>query len=210
MPLDLVIPEPTHHARQVLSTLLEWDYREGGPLVSPEWLFEHASAALPVRFIEPAGHRYMERYFLGAHEGRIHYLHRFVHCDGDRSPHSHPFDATTRILHGEYTELRGQLLAPDRMTPLRECTRRAGDHSEIAAATIHQITSVALGTWTLFAHTPWTDQEWGFYTTPDAHGRTEYTPERDAGTNRNWWLKAPLGRDSRRLPFNLDPLRAAA
>ncbi len=205
MPPELRFPEPTAHAQRVLRTLLEWDYGNPSNPVSAEWLFSHASARLPVRFIEPSGHRYVERYFLAFHEGLIHYLHRFVSADGDRQQHVHPFASTSRILTGYYIEDRAELLSPERMTQPTELRHDAGSLSVIDLNAVHRIKYTAPDTWTLFAHTLWTDLDWGFYDVPDQNGRTKFTREVEGSSNRNWWLTAPRGDQSRRLPFGHPP-----
>lgn len=99
--------------------------------------------ARKLRSIKINGARYLDRFHLFSIGSRFDlYLHHFVSGVGDECMHDHPFRAVCIMLAGSYTETRG--LGPNRSRHLS-----APAINILGAGTVHQITSVTAGTWTL-------------------------------------------------------------
>lgn len=165
-------------------------------------LYIHLSSELPLRCIEILGQPYLERYFLGTHEGSMLYLHRFVSPsgDGDRHVHNHPMSVCqSMIVTGGYEEIRGTMKSDNLYPQVTRMQYRKGDQHVIHEETVHQIVAVAPETWTLFHHTPWI-RDWGFFE-PLPNGTTRFVIENGESKNRNWWLRNPPGAESERQPF---------
>lgn len=112
------------------------------------------SHTLPVKVIEIDGTPYLERYFVGEQpDGTQHWLHHFLTADTDRHLHSHPWDATSTVLAGFYTErLYGDIYK----------TYYPGDQNHIPRSKLHQIVRVEPGTWTFMRVEPGRDEYWYF------------------------------------------------
>lgn len=168
-------------------------------------LFVGISCDLPVRFIKIGGKPYLERYFLGAHQGQYAYLHRFVSADGDRHVHSHPWvQSQSLILTGMYRELRGQRRpGATGLPPITERVYRRGGTNLLDQLSVHKIISIVPETWTLFMHTEWA-HPWGYF--DDEPGREGlFVEEEGESRNRFWWTTNPCGADADRALFQAHP-----
>jgi hypothetical protein len=129
------------------------------------WLVVRAYAfTRPKTIIYIDGLAYKTRYFLtsrpvGDETGPPGwYLHHYHRPDADRRLHNHPWTrATTRILRGGYSEIRGY---DDGARYI--FTKRAGDTGEIFERTFHRVASLHGDTWTLFHAGPKHGRGWGF------------------------------------------------
>jgi len=163
------------------------------------------TANKPVRMILSKETPYLERYYLGSLGSLKFYLHRFVNGDGDRSLHDHPWKRSIAVcLSGGYLEHRIKWFNPETAFDISEKTLRPGKINIIKAATFHQIISTKPETWTLFIHGK-KIKPWGFInktTVQDQTGKerlvSHYLADRDTESHQNWWLNAPLGKDSGR------------
>lgn len=166
------------------------------------------SGYMPAREIKgPNGEPYLERYYVGRLFGWTFYLHRFLAGDPDRGLHDHPWDVSiSLVLSGGYSETR---LTHIDCTGVHTRTRRVrpGRLNIIRADTFHRVEFGALDTeaWSLFmAHRKLQRKRWGFLFGPFGHGLpsgdfvVEFVPY--VGTvDSDWHLRAPTGRDLRRL-----------
>lgn len=162
------------------------------------------SGYLRVRFIDPGGIPYLERYYVGRWLGVTAYLHRFVSSDDEPHVHDHPwFWALALVLCGHYREERVIGLCPDYGWLSRYRRMSVGRINAIRAHHFHRIVAARLDTWTLFVHGPHA-KGWGFLkhlksTDPQSRCVLYHQPL-DTESERNWQLTAPRGRDSLRLP----------
>lgn len=63
------------------------------------------TSSMPMKQIDVDGIGYLQRYYAGTfRDGKDLWLHRFLSSDGDRHLHSHPYNFTTVMLLGGYTE----------------------------------------------------------------------------------------------------------
>ena len=99
---------------------------------------------MPMRTIEVCGKPYLERYYVGqdAH-GNQEWLHRFLRADSEEHLHSHPWDADSTILYGDYLE-EVQLSQGNKIT----IHRTAGNTNVITVGKLHRIVDVEQNTWT--------------------------------------------------------------
>lgn len=147
---------------------------------------------LPARMIDgPQGERYLERYYIGTLFGWRFYLHQFVDDDPDRGLHDHPWTrAFSIVLAGWYIEERRTGKAP-----VRWCNSLTGD-------TFHRvILPSSQPVWTLFFHRAGNAKPWGFLEPIEGEdGAALFSPYRYTreGDIREWWLRAPKGREFRR------------
>lgn len=161
---------------------------------------------LPVRLIYVDGRPYLERYWLGRCFGLTFYIHRFIHADGDRHLHDHPWRALALVLSGGYTEER--LRGLDEDGPLVVIRRRSPWRpTPLGLKSFHRIARMTPGTWTLFIHAS-RQKGWGFLEAmnrprPDAKPLTIYSPfvTTDSQHKKGWQLRSPKGRFSEREPL---------
>lgn len=106
---------------------------------------------------------YMRRWILRTPWGTLR-VHNILRDDTGTDPHDHPFDFTSLIVKGGYTETR--CLGPDVRGRLRfswPCRYAAGAVVRRLAKDLHILTDVSPGTWTLVVTGPLV-REWGFLT----------------------------------------------
>lgn len=116
------------------------------------------------RMIKVDGEKYLGRFHLFS-VGRLEvYLHQF-HGQADQHLHDHPFRAICLMLCGSYVETRG--------LGMRQRVLKAPAINCIGAGTVHQITRVVPGTWTLMI---------AWRTLPDWHLLQE-----NLGPSSNWY-----------------------
>lgn len=102
------------------------------------------------------GKPYLRRYYI---VGNL-YLHQFLSGDGDRHLHDHPWHwAYSIVLCGGYVEKRATGI--DDLTRVMYRKVRFGNF--LTGMSLHQVTSVAPNTWTLFHHGKVGLKRWGFY-----------------------------------------------
>lgn len=164
-------PEATHAGLEDTPALeVEWT----GPTVEDkrkieaaayvkgvDWQAEQTSTALialshtlPVKTIDIDGKPYLERYYIGTQpDGTQCWLHHFLTADGDRHLHNHPWDATSTVLSGGYTE---------RLFNDHTEDYSPGDQNHIPAGKLHQIIHVQPGTWTFMQVGPARAEHWYF------------------------------------------------
>lgn len=128
--------------------------------------------AIYASHIETGGSRYMSRWIVQTPWGGLR-LHRIHRADADDHPHDHPFDFTSLILAGGYTEEREFRTPDDAKTALswgdsirgRRIWRAfvRGDFISRKATDFHRLIYVAPSTWTLVWFGP-KRQSWGFLT----------------------------------------------
>jgi hypothetical protein len=94
-------------------------------------------------------------------------LHHLFRADADRELHDHPWDFTSEILAGAYTEALpplgwqpGSTLGP--CPDGRFAAWSADDRIEHKATDLHRIHNIASGTWTLVTTGPYL-RPWGFH-----------------------------------------------
>ena len=167
-----------------------------------KWLFGF-TAGKPVRFINRYGEPYLERYFLFENPFFVVYLHRFVGPDGDIETHDHPFTAFSAVLTGRYQEERVTEICILRGIGIT--TRWIRFFNIIRSRDFHRIVQGDPETWTLFIHTKRRGRDWGFLRsrkmTNNSFEISYHNPFKVTEDRDKWWLKAPLGRDSDRVPF---------
>lgn len=102
------------------------------------------TAAMPMKTIEVSGLPYLERYYIGTHEnGDQEWLHRFLRADSERHLHSHPWDAESTILCGDYLEEVMQ-----KSGKKISILRGTWDKNVITCDKLHRIVDVEPNTWT--------------------------------------------------------------
>ena len=167
------------------------------------------SDRLPCRIINDGERQYLERYYVGTLFGWRFYLHQFVGSDPDRGLHDHPWPrAFSIILAGWYFE------------QTRAGYRKVRWFNALTGDTFHRVVLPKRGPinmsisqyglsgwrddapcWTLFFHRAANVKPWGFLkVVPDSDGVAifePYTYTRE-GSQKDWWLTAPKGRDLRR------------
>ena len=120
-----------------------------------------------------ANELYMRRWKLFDHPaiGGI-YVHNILLGDQDRHLHDHPFNFTSFILRGSYTEVRRIKLGAlwGLATPV---IRKAFSVNRVTHFTYHRIADVSPNTWTLVFHGPRT-KKWGFSVNGKFVEHTEY------------------------------------
>lgn len=108
---------------------------------------------------------YMRRWIFLCPWGMVR-LHHILREDLDRDPHDHPFDFTSVILRGGYSEQRFTTahveVSPVRR-PLPTVRYERGSVIRRRAEDLHILTSVDHGTWTLVFTSP-KRKPWGFST----------------------------------------------
>ena len=163
------------------------------------------TANKPVRMFYSSGTPYLERYYVGSIGSLRFYLHRFVNGDGDRSLHAPPWKRSIAVcLCGGYLEHRIKWFNPNTAYDVSIKNLRPGWINIIKATTFHQIIETKPETWTLFIHGK-KIKPWGFInktTIRDESGAekvvSHYLADEDKASHQNWWLRAPLGKDSTR------------
>ena len=164
------------------------------------------SGRLPVRIIDIDGRPYLERYYLGKALGLTFYLHRFVAADQDRHVHDHPWAwAFSLVLAGSYLEEAVRWFTPACAWESRLVWRRWWRPNLIRGRSFHRIHQAKPETWTLFMHTR-TVKGWGFLKPVEAgHAGNNrgalYAQHIETKASRGWYLTAPNGRDSARVPL---------
>jgi len=130
------------------------------------------SKPLPMRTIEVNGEPYLERYFVGAHQGQQVWLHRFLRNDSEKHLHTHPWTATSYVLCGWYEEeqpegknLRNAASMPLVITPGR----------------IHRISAVQPDTWTLMVVDAGRLESWFFIEDDGSRVEMQTSPD-------DWYL----------------------
>lgn len=164
------------------------------------------AGGLPIRFIDIDHKRYLERYYIGQRFGLTFYLHRFVSNDGDRFLHNHPWRfALGILLRGVYYERFKKGLSMSYKTEYRTLQgwRR---FNFISRNSFHQIVGAQTETWTLFIHTN-KKEGWGFVEEHRDPLDGSYTIYREPYANvcNDWFLTAPKGRDTNRVPYGEKP-----
>lgn len=152
------------------------------------------SDRLPARQIRgPDGEPYLEPYYICTLLGWRFYLHKFVDSDPDRGLHDHPWlKAYAIILAGWYIEHRRHGYAPVRW------------FNSLTGDTFHRvILPNSKPVWTLFFHRAAGVKDWGFWRT-NKDGTASFEPYRyeREGSQKDWWLTAPKGRDLRKQSKN--------
>lgn len=182
-------------------------------------LLEKITNHLPCRIINDGDVQYLERYYLFTMMGFTFYLHKFVGSDPDRGLHCHPWRmAFSIILSGWYWEetrygirkikwfnsLTGDTFhrvvlnnqRKERIVWEQGHRRFSGEYD-----------FVQMPCWTLFFHTSKNVKPWGFLRQPVRP--TENYPAVDylifepykytrEGSQKDWWLTAPTGREFRK------------
>ena len=164
-------------------------------------LLYRLTANLPCRLIPLPSGPYLERYYVGQVFGWTLYLHRFVRADSERHLHNHPWwHGFAVVLTGWYVESR----AVDFMHRLQPFQMITEEHTvrwynRVDGNTLHRITDVKPGTWTLFCHGQRARVRMGSASVPKGWGfieRGEFKPA--TPSQSDWWLTAPKGRDAGR------------
>lgn len=106
---------------------------------------------------------YMRRWLVRTPWGTLR-LHRILRADDDRDLHDHPFDFTSLILRGGYTEVRVAGTDPDGDPEHVARTFRRGDVVRRRAEDLHAIRTVFPGTLTLVVSGTHR-RKWGYQTT---------------------------------------------
>ncbi len=156
--------------------------------------------------IQRENHPYFERYYMGQAFGLTVYLHRFVGVDPDEGCHNHPWNALAICLVGGYREARMTTLCPIVGWQQKYRIIRPGSFNRLRMSDFHQIVEMKPDTWTLFIHGT-KRAGWGFLRKRHCdyglktHGlRTEFHQPYTL-TSMRWWVRAPLGKDSKREPL---------
>lgn len=178
-----------------------------------EKLLHWITDRLPCRFINDGERPYLERYYIGTLFGWRFYLHRFVGSDPDRGLHDHPWSrAFSIVLAGWYWEQTrsgtrkvrwfNSLTGDTFHRVVLPCS--LGDHP--ADAVCNSLPGTPQPCWTLFFHRAGDVKPWGFLRKREMIGLTllpegtaiyqPYTYQRE-GSQKDWWLTAPLGREAR-------------
>lgn len=162
------------------------------------WLYA-ITAKRPCRLIDVEGRPYLERYYLGKFFGVTFYLHRFIHGDGDRDVHDHPWRlSVAMVLAGGYVEERVTRISPDGWAyKIRHLY--PGKPNIIRYRDFHRIRYTHQETWTLFCHTR-RIKTWGFLRTTDASGLLYHQPY-DVSGSLNWHTQAKIGEAAGREPY---------
>lgn len=176
-------------------------------------LLFNLTAGRPCKLINSRRGPYLERYYLGSLLGVRFQLHRFVSRDGEEHTHNHPWRwGFALLLCGAYIEERAVDTCPG-AGPSGCLTRNVYRRwfNPVWGNTVHRVAQVAPGTWTLFVRGPDIEfngqrKGWGFFKqlhAPELAAVPAVTifrkyPEE---TGPDWWLSAPAGRDSGRLPL---------
>jgi hypothetical protein len=130
---------------------------------------------MPMKIIVIEGQDYLERYFAYKKtDGTQYWLHRFLRSDSERHLHTHPWSATSKILHGCYTEEKivGGIFISKKYN--------AGDHNIIEPETLHRIAAVEANTWTLMKVRPGRHNTWHFIDDEGQKTEMQTSPE-------DWW-----------------------
>jgi hypothetical protein len=102
------------------------------------------TATMPMKTIEVGGLPYLERYYIGTlPNGTQEWLHRFLRADSEPHLHSHPWDADSTILCGDYLE-EVQRSNGHKFSILHG----AGMQNIITTDKLHRIVDVEPNTWT--------------------------------------------------------------
>ncbi len=165
------------------------------------------TANRPVRLIELDAGPYLERYYLGQIGPSTFYLHRFVSADRERHLHNHPWTwGRALVLSGGYSEEVVDDITAAAPTGCVLRTRWIAWFNRVDGNHFHRIAAAKPGTWTLFVHGPRAVvpggmasklKGWGFL--EPLAGQVVFRPF--ASGKSQWWLDAPLGRDSDREPL---------
>ena len=126
-------------------------------------IYHNQCIGKPCRVIESGGKPYLIRVFLDhcGNSATTTYLHRFVSGDAERWLHDHPFNASSSVLCGGYTEEVLSVLS--HKGPTTKLVRRTpGENFSVLYNTFHRIVSAEPNTWTLFRHGPHLAKGWGF------------------------------------------------
>jgi len=112
---------------------------------------------------DEAGQPYLRRFYIFECRWGNVYLHQILRSDGDRDLHDHPWDFTSIILKGGYTEVN-RVVFEDGTTANLECWWEQGDIIRHRAEDAHRlILEPNTTTWTLVFTGP-KRREWGFHT----------------------------------------------
>lgn len=133
------------------------------------------------RDISHEGDLYLRRYFLRGFETDSQwFLHYIPRPDKDRTPHDHPWDFTSWVLAGGYTEhVACDWCKDPEIEPCDNCPgwwpqkRLWLSRQSVSAEFTHRIDSVKPGTWTL-VHTGPKRRSWGFWTEAGFVGWRKY------------------------------------
>ena len=99
------------------------------------------------------------------------YLHEMLHSDDDRALHDHPWDNTSYMLDGSYTEI----------TPAGSKLRVAGDIVTRSAADAHRLVIPDGGRAVSLFMTGPKLREWGFHCGRGWRHWKDFVDERDSG-----------------------------
>lgn len=178
------------------------------------YLLFKLTGGLPCRLIKPDDQPYLERYYVCTVMGRTYYLHRFVSADAERHMHNHPFDGTSVVLAGSYTEeVATDICAHAGRSGCVTESHRVRWFNSVPGSKFHRIRDAEPGTWTLFSHGPRLTvnlgmaeriKGWGFLSTEyvDCEQVTLFKayPSGVAG-KLDWWADAETGDEIGRVPL---------
>lgn len=119
--------------------------------------------------IGDAANPYLRRWWIVPRNRQCNvYLHEILRSDDDRALHDHPWDNTSFLIEGEYTEIApvfpGTYSGPGRAgDQLRETVRRAGDVVSRSATDSHRLIVPGGGRAVSLFMTGPNLREWGFW-----------------------------------------------
>lgn len=119
------------------------------------------------------GDDYLRRWWVipRSKDGLNVYLHEILHSDDDRALHDHPWDNTSWVIEGEYTEI----------TPEGEFAREAGCVVSRKATDRHRLVIPEAGrAVSLFVTGP-VIREWGFHCPQGWRHWRDFVDDRDTG-----------------------------
>ena len=125
------------------------------------WIGLHWKHFDIVKTVEGEEVLYLRRWFIWRCRWFNIFLHYIPQPDSDRDPHDHPWDFRSLLLRGGYDEDVYMRIPPKHVNVTNY--RRAPALGKREAETIHQITRVLPGTFTLLLTGPYRRQ-WGFLT----------------------------------------------